>query len=272
MTETPMPALEPERRSAFIAQLHDIEWRKAGNGEDVTFSGSAIVYNSWSEPLWTPLGTFRERIMPGALDEVLANKPDVRLLLNHNADTVLARTKSGTLDLNNDADALRVWAKLDPTDPDVQRLRSKMRRGDIDQMSFAFLMPEADDAETWYEDEDSGEIRRDIHRIEQLLDVSPVTFPAYEQTTAALRELRERELRSAVEAGKISLPDEDLDAQAHDPAVDATNGDTEDAEPAETDPVDDEVDELAALRAYSSETTQRERETYLKLIKELTKP
>lgn len=198
MTEMLMPAMKPELRSAFIAPLQKVEIRQSGNGKDMTFTGSAVVFNSWSEALWTPMGIFRERILPGAFDSVLETA-DVRLLINHDPNLVVARTKSGTMQLTQTDEALKVWARLDPSDPDVQRLNSKMSRGDIDQMSFQFEMdPEKGAEDSWYENAD-GQVCRDVVKVSDLFDVCPVTFPAYEDTSASLRELRH-----AINTGRVA--------------------------------------------------------------------
>lgn len=268
--------------SGFVAELRDVELRKSGAGSgEYTFTGSAVVFDSWSEPLHTSLGPFRERIMPGAFSQVLAGKPDVRLLFNHNPDQVLARTKSGTLELTEEPDALRVWAKLDPTDPDVQRLVSKMNRGDVDQMSFAFAMDEnRGGQDSWYEVD--GEIRRDVVSVSDLFDVSAVTYPAYESTTAAVREMRAK----AVEQ---HFQDEEIVARAETDPVDAPTleaGETTEAAPAETDPADageatdaqaetdpavSEPDALEVLRAASAAAMQEAREEKVRLTKEMLK-
>lgn len=188
-----------ERHPTFVAGLRDVEWRDSRNGTDFTFTGAAVVFNSWSEELWTPMGVFRERILPGAFTRVLAASPDVRLLINHDSNLVLARTRSGTLELTEEANALRVWARVAPTSY-AKDLRMSMSRSDIDQMSFAFAMDLEKGAEDrWYEDEDSGEIRRDVVSVSDLYDVSPVTYPAYPDTSAVMREVR-----AAADAGRIS--------------------------------------------------------------------
>lgn len=254
MGDTQTPATVPENRSAFIAELRDVDLREAGNGEDFTLTGYAAVFDSWSDDLHTFAGTFRERIAGGAFTDVLEAKPDVRLLFNHDGMT-LARTRSGTLELSQDEKGLRVWARLAPTQT-AKDLRMAMQRGDVDQMSFAFTIAE----DSWREDHDTEEVERTIMRIDELFDVSVVSFPAYPDTAAAIRELR-----SAADAGKIHLA-------AH-PETDgvgtATNGDTNPA--AQDDPVDVLVDPLAALRADSSEAVRRERESYLRLLKELSR-
>lgn len=164
-----------ERR---VATITDLELREAGNG--FTFSGYAAVFDS---P--TDLGPFREQIAPGAFKRTLQHGADVRLLVNHDG-VPLARTKSGTLHLEEDDRGLRVQADLDPTNPAAQELRSAMARGDLDQMSFAFQTPKGGDE--W--DDDAEPPLRTLREV-KLFDVSAVTYPAYEDTTAEMRSVVE---------------------------------------------------------------------------------
>lgn len=272
MSDTLMPAETPEFRAGFIATLEDVEWRQSGNAHDYTFTGRAVVFDSWSEELSTPLGSFRERILPGAFTDVLARKPDVRLLFNHDERYVLARTRSGTLELSEEDNGLHVWARVAPTSY-AKDLRMVMARGDVDQMSFAFAMDEQRGAEDrWYEDDDGG-IRRDVIRVSDLFDVSPVTFPAYVDTNAAMRELR-----SAVDRGKIIIPI-DLAAQ-DDPAGSMTDHDTapetvdvegrDASAPAETDPAAGGTP-LEQLKQHSKETLRQAAERNLRIAKEITR-
>jgi len=254
MTETLTP--ERETRSAFVASLRDVECRKSGNGEEFTLTGHAAVFDRWSEDLSTFAGTFREQIAPGAFTDVLKAKPDVRLLYNHDGLT-LARTKSGTLELSEDEDGLRVWARLAPTSA-ASDLRMAMQRGDVDQMSFAFAIAE----DTWHEDTETEEVERTILRVSELFDVSVVSFPAYPDTDAVMREVR-----SAVEAGKIHPKDSGEEPDAAEAETDPP-GDSEDAP---DEPVEVAEDPLAALRAASSEAVQREGESYLRLLSELNR-
>jgi HK97 family phage prohead protease len=192
MTVTDMPAL-PELRSTLVAPLDHVEFRESGNGTDMVLEGHAAVFNQWSDDLFTWAGVFRERVAPGAFRDVLASKPDVRALFNHDANFVLGRTHAGTLDLQEDATGLRVWARVAPTQWAAD-LRTSMQRGDIDQMSFAFTVAE----DEWHEDHDQEIVERTVLRVGELFDVSVVTYPAYPQTDAALRELR-----AAADAGRI---------------------------------------------------------------------
>jgi HK97 family phage prohead protease len=137
--------------------------------------GHAAVFNTLSDMLWG----FREIIAPGAFKDAIA-KSDVRALLNHEPSFVLGRKKNGTLKLWEDERGLAI--DIDP--PETQwadDLLISIGRGDIDQMSFGFTVAE----DSW--DTVNGETRRTIIRVDELYDVSPVTFPAYPQTDAALR-------------------------------------------------------------------------------------
>lgn len=126
-------------------------------------------------------GMFREVISPGAFGDAIA-RDDVVFLINHDG-LPLARTRSGTLTLSEDAKGLRMETVLDASDPDVQSIVGKMKRGDLDKMSFAFSVAR----QTW--DETVDPPTRTIEKIEQIYDVSIVTSPAYEGTSIALRNL-----------------------------------------------------------------------------------
>jgi uncharacterized protein len=141
-----------------------------------TITGYAAVFNSKSEDLG-----FREVIMPGAFDRALKEEHDVRALWNHNADMVLGRTKSGTLRLSVDERGLKIEADM----PDTQAGRDAMTliaRGDVDQMSFAFRTI----SDEWRTED--GEQIRELRDLE-LLDVSPVAYPAYAATVVSARAL-----------------------------------------------------------------------------------
>ncbi|PWV99414.1 HK97 family phage prohead protease [Mangrovibacter plantisponsor] len=143
--------------------------------------GYGSVFNSRSEPLWG----FREVIKPGAFDDVLND--DVRGLFNHDPNFILGRTTAGTLSLSVDERGLG----YDISAPETQTIRdlvlSPMRRGDISQSSFAFRV--ARDGENWYED-DEGVVIREITRLSRLFDVSPVTYPAYQDADSGVRSMK----------------------------------------------------------------------------------
>jgi len=87
--------------------------------------------------MWDMFGPYTETIAASAFDQTLADSADVAFLLNHGGMT-LARTTSGTLDLSADETGLLTEARLDPRNPDVQRIQSGVDRGDLSEMSFAF--------------------------------------------------------------------------------------------------------------------------------------
>jgi HK97 family phage prohead protease len=175
--------------------LQDIEVR-AKDGEGWEFNGVAAVFDQLSEDL----GGFREIIKRGAFKPVLED--DVRFLINHNEDLVLARSTSGTLAIEEKPRGLTVESDVAPVSYGDD-IRVLLERGDVDQMSFAFRVAE----DSWFEDEE-GNLLRTIHKFERLFDVSIVTYPAYPQTEAGLRAIRKLdrgevitdEERAAVEA------------------------------------------------------------------------
>jgi len=150
---------------------------KDGASSPGTMVGYAAVFDKFSEDL----GYFREKIAPGAFSDALA-RSDVRALKNHDPNNLLGRLKAGTLRLHEDEVGLRVEIDL----PDTQLGRDtaeEMRRGDMDGQSFSFTT----DVDQW---DYSGDVPiRTLVKVRDLYDVGPVTFPAYTQTSAAMRSL-----------------------------------------------------------------------------------
>ncbi len=147
---------------------------------------AAVFYDGTEATEFTLWRNAVERIMPGAFDRALREKHDVRALFNHNVDNLLGRTAAHTLDLSIDNRGLAY--EIDPPDTQLGRdVPISLERGDITGSSFAFQVLE----ETWREEEgDDGTVReiREITDIGPLLDVGPVTFPAYEVATAGMRD------------------------------------------------------------------------------------
>jgi len=143
----------------------------------IKVSGYAAVFNEEANIG----GMFRERIAPGAFKDAVS-RDDVVFLINHEG-LPMARTRSGTLKLKEDERGLFMETDLDPEDPDVQSIVRKMKRGDLDKMSFAFLP-------TRQEWDDNEEIPLRTIQEARLFDVSIVTTPAYEGTDIGLRSLQ----------------------------------------------------------------------------------
>ncbi|MFP3420648.1 HK97 family phage prohead protease [Bacillus sp. SIMBA_154] len=124
-------------------------------------------------------GCFTEIISPGTFKKALDSNSDVRALFNHNWDCVLGRVKSGTLMLEEDERGLR----FEVTPPEtiwVEDLKKSMKRGDIDQCSFGFIVTK----DEW--DYEAEPAVRTIKEVE-LYEISVVSLPAYEDTEAAVR-------------------------------------------------------------------------------------
>jgi HK97 family phage prohead protease len=171
--------LEAERRRYALAGPVIL---RAKDGGALRFEGHAAVFDqrTWIGDPAKRWGWW-EQVAGGAFSRAVA-EDDVVFLYNHNDDTVMARTTSGSLTLAEDKVGLRVRAALDPADVDVARLVPKLERGDVNKMSFAFTVSK----ESW-EILDDGDELRTIEAVEPLWDVSAVTFPAYDGTDAALR-------------------------------------------------------------------------------------
>lgn len=156
-------------------------------GQSVRVSGYAAVFNEKADIA----GLFTEVVAPGAFRSSIG-RDDVVLLVNHGG-LPLARTKSGTLKLSEDSRGLRVESELDATDPDVARIIPKLKRGDLNGMSFGFRA----EKQTWGETGDGKTLRR-LESV-SLQDVSIVSSPAYAGTEIALRSLNDdREAKKAL--------------------------------------------------------------------------
>lgn len=148
--------------------------------------GSPVIagYVAVFDQLSVNLGGFREKIQRGAFANTIKTD-DIRALLNHDPNNVLGRTKNNTLRLVEDEVGLVM--EIDP--PDTQTARDlvvSLERGDIDQGSFGFRVNLRGDR--WEEDPNTGTVIRTLLDV-KLYDVSPVTFPAYPQTSVGLRSL-----------------------------------------------------------------------------------
>jgi len=157
------------------ARLENAEIR-ADDGE-IRVSGYAAIFGEETNIG----GMFTEVIERGAFKNAIARQDDVVFLINHDG-LPLARTRSGTLKLTEDDRGLFIETSLDGEDPDVRSIVPKMKRGDLDKMSFAFVP----DVQEW---DDSGKMPKRTIKDVRLYDVSIVTTPAYEGTDIGLRSL-----------------------------------------------------------------------------------
>ena len=175
-----------------VADFSDIEMRASEDGLKMTFRGYAAVFDSPSEPL-----PFIERIAPGAFKRSLRSRNEIKMFVNHNMDRVLGSTRAGTLRLSEDEKGLLVEADL-PNTTDGRDLSVLLERGDVSSMSFGFTVPPKGDK--WSEDG----MERTLTQV-RLHEVSVVTgFPAYEATTASVRNLAGLALRTNVDGDKLA--------------------------------------------------------------------
>lgn len=142
--------------------------------------GYSLHFNTLSDDL----GGFRETLEPHCLDGT--DMSDVRCLINHEPSLILGRNNSN-LELKIDETGLFYRCTL-PNTSYANDLYENIKSGLITQCSFGFIV--ADGGETW-KDDGNGSYLRTISKIDELFDVSPVTFPAYRQTevTVASRSL-----------------------------------------------------------------------------------
>ena len=154
--------------------MANFEVREDSNGQPV-IRGYAAVFDA---P--TRIGNFTEVIARGAFDEVM-HTADVRALFNHDPNMILARRHSdgsGTLKLSTDEHGL-AYEFTPGTQSYARDLVESMKRGDINASSFAFTIEDQE----WSDDHS----QRTVQKVGMLLDIAPVTYPAYPQTSAALR-------------------------------------------------------------------------------------
>jgi HK97 family phage prohead protease len=160
-------AKQPEVRTNSV----DFEVRAEGDG--MTFTGYASVFNSPSEDL----GGFIEYVAPGAFKRSLQSRNEVKLLWNHDAGEPLASLRGGTMQLVEDNRGLKVTAQL-PNTTRGRDIAELLRTKVIDSMSFGFNVIK----DSWSPD---GKTRT-LESV-RLFEASIVSFPAYAATTATVR-------------------------------------------------------------------------------------
>lgn len=183
-----------EGRSMEVRNLiEDVEFRNEGNR--LLATGYAARFDALSQNL----GGFVERIAPGAFAKTL-QEADVRALFNHDPNMVLGRNKSGTLRMEEDSNGLAY--EIDLPDTTLGRdVATLLERGDISGSSFGFRVIADDWAETR-----SGFPLRTLKEV-ALRDVGPVTYPAYVDSSSALRsfaEARSLDFDTVVEAAEAN--------------------------------------------------------------------
>ena len=201
-----------------------VEERKENDNNTLLFTGYASVFDK-AYGVRDSKGVYEETIKQGAFKKTLQEQDDVRFLVNHDG-IPLARTSSGTLELEEDDYGLFVRAELDPSNPTVAEVASAMKRNDLTEISFAFQAIKD-------EFDESGQ-NRSVNEA-RLFDVSVVTYPANPWAGAKLRGLDIEDLhkelveaRSGDKATEIlesfinkveSITDNDVDEKRSNPKV-----------------------------------------------------
>lgn len=151
----------------------EVEVREKGG--KATIEGYAAVFEKLSQNL----GGFVEEVGRSAFNKTI-KEADVRALINHDENLVLGRNRSGTLDLSVDESGL-YYRVLPPDTTYARDLMVVMERGDVNQSSFAFYTMNDD----WGMTEQDFP-KRSLLEV-SLVDVSPVTYPAYLDTQSGIR-------------------------------------------------------------------------------------
>ena len=187
--------------------MHDTENRigrqlRTINGEFKTRDDSGKLaiegYFAVFDSIYQIAPGLSESIAPDAFNKTLSG--DIRALINHDTTLVLGRTKANTLQLKTDAHGLWGHIDINPKDSDAMNLYNRVQRGDVDQCSFGFDIV---NEETEFRED--GSIHWTIKEVE-LYEVSPCTFPAYEETNIAPRKKEAEEVkRRKAEAWKETM-------------------------------------------------------------------
>lgn len=162
-------------------------------GDSRKVEGRSIVFNSMSEDL----GGWSEKIIPDAIDESILDDSDIFFLLNHDDDRgILGRRRNGSGSLTTEIREDGVWFSFEAPKTGLgDELLEYLRRGDINQCSFAFTVSD----DNWDRQEDGSYIRT-ILRFKKIYDMSAVFTPAYPATNvkcARFAEIKEAEAEEA---------------------------------------------------------------------------
>lgn len=181
----------PDRETRVLSGRVEIRAAEDEQAPSRKVRGYAAVFGKESENLGGQKYQFREIIEQGAFDDVLMD--DVRALVNHDPNMILARSKAGNGSLTIGTDDTGLFYEFEAPDTRAGNdLLESIRRGDIDQSSFSFSVN--DEGQAWEKKQDGDGpvmMTRTIKRVSRLYDVSPVTYPAYPDATVAIRSLEQ---------------------------------------------------------------------------------
>jgi HK97 family phage prohead protease len=178
--------MKGRKESRMVSFQGKLECRDAQEDAPRVISGYAAVFNQQAEiGRWY---RYKEQIASDAFEG--CNYDKCVACFNHNTDNILARYASGTLKLSVEEVGLRFEFEV-PNTTVGNDMYELVKRGDISQCSFAFVVEE----DTWrYSEDMDGVDERTINKISELWDVSLVTYPAYEGTSVDARSAEEDKL------------------------------------------------------------------------------
>jgi HK97 family phage prohead protease len=179
--------LTPEVRGRTV---DIVEVRKLEHTNELVLAGTPIVFNA-PYGVRDMFGEFQETMVPGVAKGVLEAGADVRLLLNHDPNMILARSinergETPTMTLREDGNGLHFEARIDLRSQLANDVAISIERGDVSQMSCGFIVAR----DEW----DELEENRTIYQFDSLLDVSPVTYPASPTTSVQIAQRMAREI------------------------------------------------------------------------------
>jgi HK97 family phage prohead protease len=199
---------DKEKKKELERRSYNFEVRAEESESGNIITGRPIVYNSR-----TDIGYFDEIIESGALNST--DLTDVRFLVNHDLNKIpLARSRrnngNSTMQLSVDEFGMTIRVTLDvENNSEARALYSAVQRGDITGMSFMFGVSD----EEW-EDLDSEHPTRHIKAISTVVEVSAVTFPAYDSTEINARSKEALDsARSAVDTARQQRANESLESE-----------------------------------------------------------
>lgn len=184
-----------KEKRVYISQ---VELRAAGE-DSRTITGYACKFNVWSRSL----GWFKEKIDPGAFDEIDWSKQDVKAFFNHDQNLILARANENvdTLKLEVDSVGLKYTFEA-PNTTAGNDLLENVRNKNVQHSSFAFMVK----VDQW-EEKEEGDSERTIIKFAEIGDISPVVDPAYLDTQVDVAK------RSFDEFKKTHNPDNQDDSE-----------------------------------------------------------
>lgn len=164
--------------------------------EDMVIEGYAALFNTLSEDL----GGFREVIAPNAFDNV--DIEDTKGLIDHNFGQIIGRTKAETLELDVDKKGLHFKCRL-PNTSYARDIYESIKVGNVNNCSFRYTLPKGDQtAKTWTRE--NGEYVQTINKIDELIEISIVTVPAYKDTTVEVAQ-RAKDFERIKELDKLNI-------------------------------------------------------------------